>query len=86
MNNVDYIYLKLCLKYGFNNIAYKKDIIKQYETNIKDNIYEIDNSNLQKTPVYLISNQIYFINTKTNKKIDLQEEMNNGTFNEKSDE
>ena len=73
---IDIIYYKLGQKYGFENIAFRKELKTVYDTKQEENgSFTIS----KKIGEYFGS--IYFINTKNNTKIDLQEEVKLGTFN-----
>lgn len=79
MNKLDFIYYKLCKKYGFERIAYKKEIksfidMKPNPENKDEFIY---NEDLGES-----FGGIYFINIYTKEKIDLRKEQMEGTFNE----
>ena len=74
MNKIDFIYYKLCQKYGRESICMKKKIIEHMQMKEEDNIWVLDE--------YLGINlgPIEFYNIDTKEKIDLKKEAENGTF------
>lgn len=70
MDKIDMIYLRLCLKYGFNNIVIRKKFTTLYDAAKQD---DGSFSTVLENPQYRVSG-VSFINMKTGKEIDLKQE------------
>lgn len=74
MNKTDFIYYKLCEKYGRDAIYMRKNIIDYINMKSENNIW-VEEQYLGST-----LGPIEFYNVKTKEKIDLRKEAENGTF------
>lgn len=76
MNKIDFIYLKLCQKYGNNNVFLRRDVKHHFDMVINDdNVWEESKElgiSLGPIEFWRFDNGLI--------KIDLKEEQINGTF------
>lgn len=78
MNKIDFIYLKLCEKYGYNCIYLRRDIKTYYDTYPnKENVWEVNQTlGVNLGPIEFWAN----LGGTRLEKIDLKKEQEDGTF------
>ena len=78
MNKIDFIYLKLCEKYGYNSIYLRRDIKTYYDTYPnKEDVWEVQQElGINLGPIEFWAN----LGGTRLEKIDLKKEQEDGTF------